>query len=591
MSNIDLYYFEEELSYLREKAEYFSKVHPEVASALGIVNGSIEDPEIARLIESVCLLNSGIQKRLDDNYSEFTENILNVIYPDYLRPVPSYSILGVDVDDKAKTKGFIPKGTIFELKEEDVGHCYFKTVDDLVIYPLKISKLNTFVAPFDEVVQDIAPITKNLIELEFTTTDESISCLDLDLDFLNIALRSDSNFSLKIYDEICHNLVDIYVEVNGKLFRLGIDALSNKTFDLNAPLLPHSDNSFWGVNLLQEFFMFGDVFNQFNIDLSSVKHLLMGNSFKLKFFLKDIKVEVFRAVQKENFTLFYVPLINLYEQYADPIVLDGLKEQYPITITDSARALSLYKVLKVTDIFDAQKKIIPELYHDTFISTTSSKRWTVKYQKTQDNILGKIELIDLNHEDVLNGNHSLLIKTLVTDGLFPTKINYASASLSPMSTITVPGSVMLLRRPSLPIYPSLDKVTNWEILAHLSFNYQMIFGGKDSTNQFKTLLSLYNLKDSRKNQILIEAIKSVNQEQVVEPIRINGKCCYVNGSKITVILAHQESLDGVYSFAQFLDRYFASFVGYNSFVQLDVMIEGSDELYVSFPRRLGCKKI
>ena len=211
MSDIDLYYFEEELSYLREKAEYFSKVHPEVASALGIVNGSIEDPEIARLVESVCLLNSGIQKRLDDNYSEFTENILNVIYPDYLRPVPSYSILGVDVDDKAKTKGFIPKGTIFELKEEDVGHCYFKTVDDLVIYPLKISKLNTFVAPFDEVVQDIAPITKNLIELEFTTTDESISCLDLDLDFLNIALRSDSNFSLKIYDEICHNLVDIYV--------------------------------------------------------------------------------------------------------------------------------------------------------------------------------------------------------------------------------------------------------------------------------------------------------------------------------------------------------------------------------------------
>ena len=82
MSDIDLYYFEEELSYLREKAEYFSKVHPEVASALGIVNGSIEDPEIARLVESVCLLNSGIQKRLDDNYSEFTENILNVIYPD-----------------------------------------------------------------------------------------------------------------------------------------------------------------------------------------------------------------------------------------------------------------------------------------------------------------------------------------------------------------------------------------------------------------------------------------------------------------------------------------------------------------------------
>ncbi len=619
MSSIDLYYFEEELSYLREKAQEFAKVHPEVASALGINNGSIEDPQIARLIESICLLNAGVQQRLDDNYSDFTESVLNVTYPDFLRPIPSYSVLGVTVDPKEKTKGFIPQGTLFELKnansskEADLvhgnSHCYFKTVADLTVYPLLLKQVHTYVAPFDDINNITNVIAKNLIELEFSTTDDKVTCLDLGLDALDIALRSDSNASFKLYDELCHNLVDIYLEINGHNYRLGEEALSNKIFDLTNPLLPYSTNSYQGLNLLNEFLMFRDVFNQVHLDLSTVKDLLFVSKFKIKFFLKDMRVELFRSLQVDNFILFYVPVINLYEAYAEPITIDGLKDKYPLIFTEGNRQLSLYQVLSVTDMYDATAVVIPELYHETFAGIQSSKRWSVTLREANEQgtslagnashdgsalgtiLTGELTLIDLKHESVMQGNHSVLVKALVTDGNLPTKINYTTASLAAMSTITMPGKLRLLRRPSMQFRNTIDKVSNWEVVAHMSFNYQVILGQEDATLQLKRILKLYNAKASRKNLQLIEAIKSIEHQQVVEPIRINGKCCYVNGLKITLVLSSEENNDGIYVFSQFLDRYFASFVSYNSFIQLDVMLEGSDEVYKSFPRRLGCKQV
>lgn len=589
MSNSELYYFEEELSYLREKSATFAKNHPEVANALGLSKDSIDDPQIARLIESVSLLNARIQKRLDDNYSDFTESILNVTYPDFLKTIPSYSIIEVDVDNNAKAKGFIPKGTMFELKDQNIGNCYFKSTDDLVIYPLILNKVSTYVAPFNE--ENIIGSTqaKNLIEFEFNTTEEGINCKDLSIENLDIAIRSENNLSFKIYDEICQNIVDIYLEINGKMISLSKDVLTNNTFELDKPLLPYSSNSYPGLNLLNEFFLFRGVFNKININLEKVKYLLDSNTFKIKLFLKEMKVDVFRSLQKDNFVLHHVPVINLYETYAEPIIADGLKENYPIVVYDNNRELSLYKVVSVESSYDSVKEKIPELYNEDYYSQSSSKRWSVRYNERDGLIKGNLQLIDLNHNNALKGEQTLLIKVLVTDGFIPSKINYTNVEISAMSAITVPGKLKLMRRPTMQFNPRNDKTTNWEVLAHMSFNYQAVLGRDDSIEQLKSIFRLYNIKESRRVQTFIDALKRIESTQIVEPIRINGKSCYVNGLKISVILNAQEIKDGLLIFAQFLEKYFGAFVNYNSFIQVDIYLEGNDEVYVSFPRRLGCR--
>ena len=85
-------YYEQELGFLRRHSREFSERYPRIAGKLLIGGEVCEDPHIERMIESFALLNSRIAKRLDDDYPEFTEALLDVLYPHYLRPFPSCSI-------------------------------------------------------------------------------------------------------------------------------------------------------------------------------------------------------------------------------------------------------------------------------------------------------------------------------------------------------------------------------------------------------------------------------------------------------------------------------------------------------------------
>ncbi|MDD6176523.1 MAG: type VI secretion system baseplate subunit TssF [Succinivibrionaceae bacterium] len=590
-NNGDVYYFEKELTYLKEKSKVFSQNFPDVANALGITKDSVEDPEIARLIESVCMLNGRIQKRLDDGYSDFTESLLNIIYPDFLKPIPSYSIINIDIDDKANAVSLIPKNSLFELRDDNT-HCYYKTVSDLTIYPIKISRLNNYVAPFDE-INNIADLkAKNIIELVFNTTDSSLKISDLNFNQIDLSLKSDStNFAFKLYNEIRHQLVDIYIEINGVMYNLEEKALSNKVFSMENPIVPYSNNSFDGLNLLHEFFMFYDVFSKLSIDLSKVKDLLTVNSFKLKFYFKEFNIDILRTMSLDNFKLYTVPIVNLYEKYAEPINVDFLKDEYPIIIHDNDETLSLYKILSVVDSHDSIVTNISELYSDNYGEATSSKKWLAKYSDNEGIINGKLRIIDSNHNVALESNHSLLINTLVTDGIRTSKLNYVKVQLFPMIALNIPGSLSLLRRPTMQFNYHFDKTRNWDILSHLRFNFQSILGQGNSVEQLKNIFRLYNIIDNNYNNIYIDSIKNITTSQVVEPIRIQGKCCYVYGTKIIITLNLQEFKDSSYIFAEFLDSFFAYFINYNSFIQLDIMTEESDKPYISFPRRLGCKEI
>src|ERR1700680_2641421 len=87
-----LVYYERELTYLRQMGAEFAERYPKVASRLLLEPNRCEDPHVERLIESVAMLSSRVHLRLDDDFPEITQALLNVVYPHYLRPVPSMSV-------------------------------------------------------------------------------------------------------------------------------------------------------------------------------------------------------------------------------------------------------------------------------------------------------------------------------------------------------------------------------------------------------------------------------------------------------------------------------------------------------------------
>lgn len=84
--------YERELDILRQSLGEFAQRYPKVAARLAISGGHSEDPHVERLIQSAALLSARASARIEDDFPEFTKALLEIAYPEFLRPFPSCSI-------------------------------------------------------------------------------------------------------------------------------------------------------------------------------------------------------------------------------------------------------------------------------------------------------------------------------------------------------------------------------------------------------------------------------------------------------------------------------------------------------------------
>ena len=52
----------------------------------------VSDPYVERLLEGSAFLNARVQLRLDSEFPRFTERLLEIVYPQYLAPIPSMTV-------------------------------------------------------------------------------------------------------------------------------------------------------------------------------------------------------------------------------------------------------------------------------------------------------------------------------------------------------------------------------------------------------------------------------------------------------------------------------------------------------------------
>src|SRR6266849_3644354 len=76
----------------------FAEKYPKVASRLMLEPNRCEDPHVERLIESFAFLAARIHLKIDDEFPEITESVLQILYPHYLAPIPSMSIVQFSLD-------------------------------------------------------------------------------------------------------------------------------------------------------------------------------------------------------------------------------------------------------------------------------------------------------------------------------------------------------------------------------------------------------------------------------------------------------------------------------------------------------------
>lgn len=82
--------FAEELRYLRELGREFAEDNPQLAQFLGDQAG---DPDVERLLEGFAFLTAKLGMKIDDDLPELTHPLLQMLWPNYLRPLPSATII------------------------------------------------------------------------------------------------------------------------------------------------------------------------------------------------------------------------------------------------------------------------------------------------------------------------------------------------------------------------------------------------------------------------------------------------------------------------------------------------------------------
>src|SRR5438445_10512003 len=102
-----LYYYEQELTFLRRAGAAFAERYPKVASRLVLEPNKCADPHVERLLEAFAFLAARVHLKIDDHFSEISEPLLSVGYPQYLRPLPPilFAALRIDPDEATPTTG------------------------------------------------------------------------------------------------------------------------------------------------------------------------------------------------------------------------------------------------------------------------------------------------------------------------------------------------------------------------------------------------------------------------------------------------------------------------------------------------------
>lgn len=122
-------YYERELKFIRQMAGEFAQKYPKVAGRLQLQPETCDDPHVERLIEAFALLAGRVHHKLDDEFPEITEAILDVLYPHYLKPVPPQGVVQfqLDASQSAPASTNVPPGTAIHTKPDNGNVCSFRT--------------------------------------------------------------------------------------------------------------------------------------------------------------------------------------------------------------------------------------------------------------------------------------------------------------------------------------------------------------------------------------------------------------------------------------------------------------------------------
>lgn len=597
---IDVY--QKELNYLKRRGEAFAKEYPKIGARLHIADDHSRDPHVERIIQGVAFLNARIRKKLDDEFPELCQTLLDVIYPHYLRPLPSYNIIRFTPDKDLSTIANIPRGRVVESDGDEAYSCRFTTVYDTQVIPFQVSRARLQTCPVEAPNPGSYQDIKSVLTLRLDAINSDIELEKLPLKRVRFYLKGNRHYSSALYELLLNHCLKVAVakgphDPSAALFQAE-DIIHPVGFEEDEGVLPYPEQSFIGYRLLTEYFAYPEKFLFFDVDISALEGKLEGQHLELFFYFDKALPDIEATIDHNNFVLNATPLVNLYEQYSEPTRLEESSYEYPV-IAD-ARHPDCVEVYNIESVSISTDETNLESVSPFFgVSTTprsdlTDVRWHSRREEMEyGNVRSQFQL-SLIHIDALLAEQNdgvMLTRLRCFNGRLPYKLtqrqSHPSLILSTGSSAV--DTIECMTPFTDAVRPRMDDDVYWQLLSHLNLNYVSLTAGELGSNAFQKILSLYNFTESGENDGVINAV----QIRHITPstLRIvdgHGMPFFCRGSHVTLQL-DETSFAGSspYLFASVLERFLGLYTQINSFVKLTVELQGKEQAMKTWPARSG----
>lgn len=568
-------YFQQELAQLRELGAEFARAHPALAPML---SGPTADPDVERLLEGVAFLTALLRQRLDDEFPEIVHTLTDLLWPHYLKPIPSTTIVAFSPKPILKQSARIPAGV--HLGSVSVGgtSCLFRTTAPVEIHPLALLD-----AAFQQ--QSGRPPE---IRLSFELSGSRLDAWRPES--LRLYLAGDFASAADLYLLLCRHLraVVLAPQSGGAPAVLGPECVTPAGLSEEEALFPYPHRSFSGYRLLQEYFLAPEKF--LFLDLRGFERWVdrgEGNRFEIRFELAGLPFSPPR-VRRESFALHATPAVNLFPQDADPILLDHRQSAYLVRPSGGqAGQCQVYSVDRVTGFVQGTAEERPYV---PFESLALDRRDVPTYHTVlrPSPAGGGVDVyIEVAYppQAALPAAETLSIRLTCTNGALADRLKAGDIRM-PTSDSPEYAEFANITQPTPGAVPVLGGRLLWRLVSHLGLNYLTL----SRAENLKAVLDLYLLSEGRDRAVTLANRKRIDGITAVEARgadRIVGGMP-IRGEEFSVQLRqdHFAGPGDMFLFGCVLDHFLGCCASINHFTRLVVREVTRGDAY-EWPARIG----
>ncbi|MGT0250423.1 type VI secretion system baseplate subunit TssF [Burkholderia pyrrocinia] len=624
MDNL-LPHYEYEVGLLLRGVAEFARRYPKIGARLGIANGQ-GDLHVDRMIQTFALLAARVDMRLEDTYPEFTESMLEMLYPQYLRTVPACAIAQFDPTNlfgQLTAPLTMPRGTSLDA---NAAPCRFRTVYDVTLAPLRVHSARFATATMVPAAVRLPANVTAVLSIAFASATPTEAFDDaIPSGTVRIHLAGDRARVAALADALQLRVGAAFVEVDqsGRWTVLSKIPIESVGFGEHERLFPkESATTSDAFQPLIESFAFPEKFDFVDVDLGRIRRAARAPHARLltlHLAIRDTPVasvagQALNDLDASSFKLFCTPVVNLFKRDATPIQLTTTDRAYPVTPEplETGTPLDVYSI----DAVHLGDRAQSEHEMGTPSATTLSRTTVLPYRafshgrqpdpavaywsafRDPHTAAGQarppllISLVGLEGNAAQVKHPQVDVDVTATNGELPSRLPIGA----PDSDLVHEGAALacpirLLTRPTVPSGLPRGHDALWRVLAGMAlhpFDLTQI-----GLKAFKDFLRLHAPRARIVAQRSIDAITGLDYQPAMKWMSLDNQFpSFVRGVEIVVSLEESMLRDvTLHLFAQVLNLLFAPYAPTNSYVQLIIRSSQTGQELHRCPAQCGTRPV